>query len=33
MNLKDFFLNLKELLAGNVVSMVKKEYGFFVHFP
>ena len=26
-----FFLNLKESLAGNVVSVVKKEYGSFVH--
>ena len=29
--IKRFFQNLKGLLTGNVVSIVKKEYGSFVH--
>ena len=29
---KRFFLNLTELLAGSVVSIIKKEYGSLVHF-
>ena len=28
---KKIFLNFRELLAGNVVSIVKKEYGSLVH--
>ena len=35
MDVKDFlniFLNIKELLDGRVVSIVKKEYGSLVHF-
>ena len=35
MDVKDFlkiFLNIKELLDGRVVSIVKKEYDSLVHF-